>query len=102
MKKTISTLALVLAIAGTAAAKEYVYTDAASLPLFGKVQSETAWQYSRLPMSMKDSVRKPVWSLGGDSAGLFVRFTSDAGEFDFKWKSGKFSNLDNMTAIGVR
>ena len=102
MSRKILILCFTLALALPSRAQEFVYTDAAALPLYGKVCDSTARHFSRLPLSMKETVRPDVWKLGGDAAGLYVRFCSDAGQFDFKWTSHRFNNLDNMTAIGVR
>lgn len=105
-KQLFFALALIL-VCGTAASaaqndKEYVYTDATSLPLYGKITSGTAEPFSRLPESMRQTVRPAVWKLGRNSAGLYIRFTSDAGDFRFKWSTLMLSSYTNMTGVTMR
>ena len=103
MKKLIC-LAAALAVCAALWAKDpvFVYTDATTLPVFGKVCENTFEPFSRLPGSLEGVSRDPVWSLGRNSAGLFLRFRSDSGVFSFRWTSTFKKGLDNMAAIGVR
>lgn len=94
--------ALALCASSALGQTAFTYTDATTLPVFGKACPETAGPFTRLPASLKGVSRDPVWGLGRNSAGLFVRFTSDAGEFDLKWTTGGVNTLDNMTAIVAR
>ena len=103
MKKFLCVFAcLALGIALRAAEPVFIYTDATTLPVFGKVCEDTYEPFSRLPGRLEKVSRPPVWSLGRNSAGIFVRFASDAGQFSFKWNSTFHKDLDNMAAIGVR
>ena len=43
-------------------------------------------RYDRLPVSYKNIVRKPVWSLSKSSAGLSIRFLSNSTSISVKWK----------------
>lgn len=81
--------------------KEYVYTDALNLPVYGKVCTETYEPFSRLPASLEGVCRPPVWRLGRDSAGEYVRFSSDAGSFNLRWTSTFRTKSTNMTPCGV-
>lgn len=40
------------------------YYDASDFPLLGKISTETETRYERLPAVLKNTSRKPVWSLG--------------------------------------
>lgn len=102
MKKIILSAALSLLMCAGLHAADFIYTDATSLPVFGKACAETYEPFSRLPGRLEGVSRPPVWSLGRNSAGLFVRFSSDSGVFGFKWTSTFRKDLDNMAAIGVR
>lgn len=82
--------------------RNYVYTDAATLPVFGKVQPDTYGPFSRLPESLKGVSRDPVWRLGIASAGVFVRFSSNGGLFRFRWTSSFGKQMDNMAPCGSR
>lgn len=81
---------------------EYVYTDARTLTVGGKICEDTYEPFSRLPARLKDVSRGPVWTLGRCSSGLYVKFASDAGEFKLRWTSTMNRSLQNMAAIGVR
>ena len=100
--KRILCLALIFVSAALSAETTYVYTDASTLPTYGKVTGNTYEPFSRLPESMKGIVRDKVWNLGRFSAGVFIRFTSDAGDFHFKWHSTTRHDGDNMTGITYR
>ena len=103
MKKVLCILAaLALGFVLRAAEPVFVYTDATTLPVFGKVCPDTYEPFSRLPGRLEGVSRPPVWSLGRQSAGVFVRFASDSGVYAFKWTSTFKKDLDNMAAIGVR
>lgn len=62
-------------------------TDAATLPLYGKATDETPTRYSRLPASFRDISRKPVWKLGQNSAGEYIRFRTDSPTIWVRWVS---------------
>ena len=88
----------------SAFAQGYVYTDATSLPVFGKVSHDTDEPFSRLPASLKDVSRDAVWRLGRCSAGEYVRFRSDAGEFRLEWTStfrNEHTNMAPSVASGL-
>lgn len=51
------------------------------MPFAGEL--EVPW--SRLPARAEALVRKPVWDLSTDSAGIVVRFVSDADRIDVRW-----------------
>lgn len=55
----------------------------------------------RLPPRAAPLVRKPVWNLAKNSAGLFIRFVSNATQITVRYKvSGKIS-MNHMPATGV-
>ena len=53
-----------------------IYHDASAFPLLGKATESTLTRYERLPDSLQNISRKPLWDLGRNSAGLAVRFRS--------------------------
>lgn len=57
--------------------------------------------YDRLPVKVKDAVRKPVWSLSKNSAGLNIRFKSDAPEILVKYAVSGPLQMSHMPATGV-
>ena len=76
--------------------------DASTLPLLGTLAPDASKSYSRLPDSLKDSIRTDLWELGKHSAGLAVRFRSDASAIGARWKSTNKFNMNHMTATGIR
>ena len=94
-----------LACAFSAAAissADLVWHSADSLPLLGTLAPDASKAYSRLPDSLENRVRKPLWDLGLNSAGLAIRFRSDASAMGFKWKSLNKFNMNHMTPTGIR
>lgn len=78
------------------------YTNADTLPLIGTLAPDAKKLYSRLPDSLENVIRKEVWNLGQNSAGLAVRFRSDASSIGAEWKSVKKFRMNHMTATGIR
>jgi lysophospholipase L1-like esterase len=58
--------------------------------------------FHRLPISMKDSVRKPVWDLSENTAGEFIHFKTTATEITVRYTlaSENFS-MPHMPSTGV-
>lgn len=59
--------------------------DASSLHLEGQAWSETASRYDRLPAKAETQVRPAVWGLAQNSAGLSVRFATNAPKISARW-----------------
>lgn len=96
---------LVLAVCVTAHAiktDELKWTSAEGFPLLGTLAPDASKAYSRLPDSLENVVRKDVWDLGKNSAGLAIRFRSDASAIGFKWKAMNKFNMNHMTPTGIR
>lgn len=69
--------------------------------VLGRVKGEGLTAYNRLPDALKKTVRGEVWSLGTNSAGLYLRFTTDADSLVVRYKvTGGFS-MPHMPTIGV-
>ncbi|MFC1682826.1 SGNH/GDSL hydrolase family protein [Candidatus Zixiibacteriota bacterium] len=79
-----------------------VWHDATQLTLEGKGWADTESPYDRLPAKAKDMVRETVWNLSRHSAGLRIRFTSDATFIKVRWTLIKEAlDLPHMPATGV-
>lgn len=102
MKRTITAILLLCAALMPSFGQNIVYTDGTSLPLYGKCIEETNTRYSRLPAEFKDVSRDAVWWLGQMSAGLYLRFRSDAPEIHVKWTSSGKRSMNHMTDTGTR
>ena len=83
-----------------ALSQEIVYTDAAQFPVYGKATQNTSYRYGRLPASYKGISRPALWELGENSAGLFVRFRTDAPSVHVKFTSTPGAGMPHMTDVG--
>ena len=64
-------------------------------------QERLSW-FDRLPKSAQQSVTKSVWSLSRDSAGMLVRFQTDASSIQVHYKLTKSTlGMPHMAATGV-
>lgn len=79
-----------------------LFYDALKIGVEGKAFAETKSPYDRLPAKAEGVARTPVWNLSRDSAGMAVRFVSDAPAIHARWTVTK-SNLamPHMAATGV-
>ena len=80
---------------------EYVYTDAAKFPVYGKCIEETSTRYTRLPEYLHGAFREDLWDLGTNSAGLYIRFRTNSRSIRLKWASTKNFRMNHMTAAGI-
>lgn len=63
---------------------------------------KTAHFYDRLPADAKGRVRDAVWTLGQDSSGMVVPFTTDSRTIYVRWKVRKPNlSMPHMPATGV-
>jgi lysophospholipase L1-like esterase len=94
--------ALVTAVGTEAKEDNIVWHDAAGLTIEGRGWSNTETFYYRLPKSAKSKVTDAVWGLGSNTAGMVVRFVTDASEIKARW-SLTSANLamNHMAASGV-
>jgi lysophospholipase L1-like esterase len=58
-------------------------------------------KYDRLPARAEKLVRKQVWDLSTQSAGLMIRFRANAGEIKVRYGVGGKQALPHMPATGV-
>ncbi|HNT13626.1 MAG TPA: SGNH/GDSL hydrolase family protein [Verrucomicrobiota bacterium] len=78
------------------------WVDARELTLEGRGWSDTKDFYDRLPAKAEGRVRASVWGLSHDSAGLRVRFVTDATALSARWTVRKESlAMSHMAATGV-
>ncbi len=65
--------------------KDFVWYDCKDLGVEGKGWTDTLSVYDRLPSKAEGKVPKDVWTRSRNSAGLHVRFTSDAPVIAVRW-----------------
>lgn len=95
-------LYVILALTGVVAAQEVQWRPATDFELEGRGWSNTASPYDRLPDSAKDKVNETAWGLSKDSAGISVRFLTDAATVYTSWTLTKqMLDMHHMPATGV-
>jgi hypothetical protein len=78
-----------------------VWSDIRQFGVEGRGWNDTKDFYDRLPAKAEGVVRKPVWDLSRNSAGMCVRFVTDATSIRARWAlTDHWLYLPNMTAIG--
>ena len=123
MKKTIATALCCLAVLAMQAIKtdQLKWLPLQDYPLHGTLVNRTAHagndgttrhystvngadtvHYSRIPAAMKGAMRPELYDLGTNTAGMYIRFTTDASAIGAKWKATKRFNMNHMTAAGIR
>ena len=78
-----------------------VWSDIRQFGVEGRGWDDTKDFYDRLPARAEGVVRPPVWDLSHDSAGMCVRFVTDATTIHARWAvTDPWLYLPNITAIG--
>ena len=99
-KYIVAVAVFMFAAAGAMAQEnETVFVDASVFPLYGKSIENTSGRYERLPLVYKENMRESLWSLGRNSAGLYVRFRSNSTAVTARWKP-KQHHMSHMTDVG--
>ena len=81
---------------------DVVWYDARTIGIEGRGWPEKKAPFDRLPAKAEKIVRKPVWELSRQSAGLCVRFRSDATTIQARWTlTSKNLAMPHMPATGV-
>ncbi len=93
---------LLFASVPAAAQSDTLWVDARELTVEGQGWATTEGPYDRLPLAAKGVVADGVWGLGKHSAGVSVRFRTDAEWIACRWKLGSENlAMDHMPATGV-
>ena len=83
-------------------APSFQWTDIRELGIEGQGWRETKSPYDRLPARAEDKVRAPVWRLSRNSAGMHVRFVTDATSIHARWALTSTNlAMTHMAATGV-
>jgi hypothetical protein len=78
------------------------YVNANQFPLIGKISDKTETRYERLPATLKDRCRPPLWKLGKNTSGLAIRFCSNSSTISAKWEVLNNTHMDHMTDVGCK
>ena len=100
--KILMTIAALAIVSYSAAAQNIIYTDAAAFPVYGKAVENTSARYERLPLELQGLIREPLWYLGRQSAGLYIRFRTDSPFICAKWESTFDNTMTHMTDTGTK
>ena len=92
-----------LSLAAWAQNVQIDWHDASEFPLFGKITNDTPTCYQRLPGYLENVTRKPVWGLGKNSAGLYIRFKAEGSmSLYFNWKPSGDKTMPHMADTGTK
>ncbi len=94
-------VAAAVASCHSVAADPVNWVDGKTLEMIGTLAPDAKQPFSRLPDSLA-TVRTELWDLGGNSAGIALRFRSDAADVHARWRSHKKFRMNHMTATGIR
>ncbi|MDR1680413.1 MAG: SGNH/GDSL hydrolase family protein [Prevotellaceae bacterium] len=86
----------------TPAFAQLKYYDADAFPLFGKMSEQTETRYERLPARLRDVSRPPLWALGKNTAGLYLRFRTNSSAIGLKWTLHENNAMSHMTPTGIK
>jgi len=80
------------------------FFDTKSLKAQGLVEpnQEREHHFQRLPQKYKETVRKEVWDLSENSAGVSILFSSDTVELSVKWSVKHDLRMNHMTDAGIK
>ena len=76
------------------------YYDGQSFTVIGRYHSEK--NYARFPLEYKDRLRKEVWELGQNSAGISVRFNTNSPYIVARWTVQGDNIMDHMAFTGIK
>ncbi|ULT24494.1 hypothetical protein KUH03_36955 [Sphingobacterium sp. E70] len=67
----------------------------------GRLDNQKLTAFGRLPDELEKQVRKPVWELGQNSAGLYIDFRTSASEITVQYQVSGGLNMPHMPTTGV-
>lgn len=96
------TIPLAATSPATAQSPNLVWTDIRQCQVEGRGWNDTKDYYDRLPAKAETRVRPPVWNLARHSAGMLVRFRTDATAIHARWAlTSPNLAMPHMPATGV-
>lgn len=104
MKKILFSLVVLCSFLTLSAIKtdNLVWCAADTLPLYGTLAPTDTAGYIRIPSAVADTMRAEMGDLARNTAGMYIRFASNASAIGACWKSRKCFNMNHMTAAGIR
>ncbi len=95
-------LPFIVFLLGFIGVKAQIYHDMRGYTVYGTLAPDAAKSYSRLPDSLATQVKESLWNLGQNSAGLSIRFATDATDIYAKWCSLNQTKMNHMNPVGIR
>jgi lysophospholipase L1-like esterase len=86
----------------TPACGQLKYYNADAFPLYGKISEQTETRYERLPAALRNVSRPPVWVLGKNTAGLFLRFRTNSTTIGLTWSLYENHIMSHMALTGIK
>lgn len=106
MKKIFTgAVSLLLTVTGCMAQdneESYRYVDAQDLRVINKGFRDTERLYSRLPATLRDSVRSTLWDRQQCSAGLGIRFATDSRSIGIRYNLLLNTHMIHMADTGLK
>ena len=103
MRYLLILLTLVFPFAGMSiSADSLKYVDASTLPVIGKGFENTQNRYERLPASLENTTRPPVWNLSKNCSGLAIRFRTNSTAIGAKWEVTGDVFMNHFTMTGIK
>ena len=100
--KPILSIIILLCASAMPLLSQTVWYDGNLFPLLGKTCDSTETRYERLPATLKEVSRPPVWHLGKNSSGLALRFRSNSTQISARWNLLEDVNMNHMTDTGIK
>lgn len=100
MKRMICTLLLLANISAFSQPK-LQYHSASTLKILGRPFPQQT-SYKRFPDSLEMHLRKPVWGLSKNSAGIAIYFETNSTQVAAKWKTGNEVNFQHVAGTLVK
>ena len=66
------------------------------------IKSPREFPFQRLPQQHKENLRKDVWDLSQNSAGVSVSFITDSSDLQVKWSVKNDLRMSHMTDVGIK
>ncbi len=98
---TFSIALLALCLSHAQSKQPTTWHDLSEMKVYGKLQDKNTAAFTRFPSTMEKKVRKNVWNLSKHSAGLYVKFQTDAAEIVVRYVIDGDIAMPHMPATGV-
>lgn len=79
-----------------------VYYGLDHVEVIGTAVNDSTNILARLPDSLRSRLRPALWNLGKNTAGMALRFSTDASTISAKWTSSQKTSMNHMCPTGIR